>query len=79
MKMPEIKVRPAPYLNDPQVAIQLSHSPHKVFIGGRGVGKTTIIAEDIIRYFVAMPRGKISLNGLTYFHIRTKSLPAPPG
>jgi hypothetical protein len=73
--MPEINVFPAPYLNDPQVAVQLSHSPHKVFIGGRGVGKTTIIAEDIIRYFVAMPRGKISLNGLTYFHIRTKSLP----
>lgn len=73
--LPGSEVKPAPYLNNPQVAIQLSHSPHKVFIGGRGVGKTTIIAEDIIRYFVAMPRGKISLNGLTYFHIRTKSLP----
>ena len=68
-------IRPAPFLNDPQLAIELSHSTHKVFIGGRGVGKTTIIAEEIIKYMVAMPRGKISLNGLTYFHIRTKSLP----
>ena len=75
MKMLQTDVKPAPFLNDPQVAIQLSNSPHKVFIGGRGVGKTTIIAEEIIKYFVAMPRGKISLNGLTYFHIRTKSLP----
>ena len=75
MKMLQTKLKPAPFLNDPQVAIQLSNSPHKIFIGGRGVGKTTIIAEEIIKYFVAMPRGKISLNGLTYFHIRTKSLP----
>ena len=68
-------IKPAPYYNDPQLKILLSTKPHKVFIGGRGVGKTTIIAEEIIKYFVAMPRGKISLNGLTYFHIRTKSLP----
>ena len=68
-------IKPAPYYNDPQLKILLSTKPHKTFIGGRGVGKTTIIAEEIIKYFVAMPRGKISLNGLTYFHIRTKSLP----
>jgi len=68
-------INPAPYYNDPQLKILLSTKPHKTFIGGRGVGKTTIIAEEIIKYFIAMPRGKISLNGLTYFHIRTKSLP----
>ena len=68
-------IKPAPYYNDPQLKILLSTKPHKTFIGGRGVGKTTIIAEEIIKYFVSMPRGKISLNGLTYFHIRTKSLP----
>lgn len=68
-------IKPAPFYNDPQLKILLSTKPHKVFIGGRGVGKTTIIAEEIIKYFLAMPRGKISLNGLTYFHIRTKSLP----
>lgn len=39
------------------------------------MGKTTIIGEQIRRYMEAMPRGKISLNGMTYFHIRTKSLP----
>ena len=57
------------------MAILMSTKPHKMFIGGRGVGKTTIIAEEIIKYYSNMPRGKISLNGLTYFHIRTKSLP----
>ena len=58
-------IKSAPYYNDPQLKILLSTKPHKTFIGGRGVGKTTIIAEEIIKYFVAMPRGKISLNGHT--------------
>ena len=40
-----------------------------------GVGKTTIISDQVIDCMKYMPRGKISLNGLTYFHIRTKSLP----
>ena len=70
-----MNLKPSPYYNNPQLSILLSTKPHKTFIGGRGVGKTTIIAEEIIKYFKAMPRGKISLNGLTYFHIRTKSLP----
>jgi len=64
-----------PYYNHPQLALKLSSRPHKMFIGGRGVGKTTIIADEVIRYMAHMNRGKISLNGLTYFHIRTKSLP----
>jgi len=66
---------PGPYLNRPQQVILNSSVPHKMFIGGRGVGKTTIISEQIRKYLMVMPRGKISLNGLTYFHIRTKSLP----
>ena len=37
-------IKPAPYYNDPQLKILLSTKPHKTFIGGRGVGKTTIIA-----------------------------------
>jgi hypothetical protein len=70
-----MEIKPAPYYNHPQLALKLSTRPHKMFIGGRGVGKTTIIADEVITMLSYMPRGKISLNGLTYFHIRTKSLP----
>ena len=66
---------PAPFYNIPQQVIKFSSRPHKMFIGGRGVGKTTIIADQVIDCLITMPRGKISLNGLTYLHIRTKSLP----
>ena len=70
-----MEIKNAPYYNYPQYALKLSTRLHKMFIGGRGVGKTTIIADEIIQYMAHMKRGKISLNGLTYFHIRTKSLP----
>jgi len=69
------KIVNAPFYNDPQLVIKLCTASHKMFIGGRGVGKTTIIADQVIDCLKHMPRGKISLNGLTYFHIRTKSLP----
>lgn len=70
-----MNIKPAPYYNNPQLALQLSTAPTKVFIGGRGVGKTTIIADEFIKYISVMPRGKIAFGGLTYFHIRTKSMP----
>ena len=73
--MEVMQIKPAPYYNFPQLVIKMNSRPHKMFIGGRGVGKTTIIADEVIKYLAAMPRGKVSLNGLTYFHIRTKSLP----
>jgi len=44
-------------------------------IWGRGTGKTTVIADIIVQAMKYMPRGKMSLNGLTYFHLRTKSMP----
>ena len=69
------EITDAPFYNDPQLVIKGCTRPHKMFIGGRGVGKTTIIADQVIDCLKKMPRGKISLNGLTYFHIRTKSLP----
>lgn len=70
-----MNIQPAPYYNNPQLAVKLSSRPFKMCIWGRGTGKTTIIADVIIQCMASMPRGKISLNGLTYFHIRTKSLP----
>lgn len=68
-------IKPAPYYNNPQLAVKLSTKPHKMCIWGRGTGKTTIIADVDIMCLTHMPKGKLSMNGLTYFHIRTKSLP----
>ena len=62
MDIPVIKE--SPFYNDPQVVIKLCTASHKMFIGGRGVGKTTIIADQVIDCLKTMPRGKISLNGL---------------
>ena len=44
------ELKPAPYYNNPQLVIKLGLQPHKMFIGGRGVGKTTIIADELIKY-----------------------------
>jgi len=66
----------APYYNHAQLALKLSSVPHKMFIAGRGTGKTTIHADDFLEDVVQMPRGKFGFGGLTYFHVRTKSMPA---
>ena len=70
-----IQQEAAPFYNNAQLAIKLSSVPHKMFIGGRGTGKTTIHAEDFIEDIKDMPRGKFAFGGLTYFHVRTKSMP----
>ena len=66
----------APYYNYPQLAVKLSSRPHKMLIWGRGTGKTTVLADEIIDLVELMPRGKFGFLGLTYFHLKTKSLPA---
>jgi hypothetical protein len=71
-----ISVVPAPYYNHAQLAIKLTSVPHKMFIAGRGTGKTTIHADDFLEDVIHMPRGKFGFGGLTYFHVRTKSMPA---
>lgn len=71
-----INLKPAPYYNNPQLAIKLSNVPHKMMVAGRGVGKTTIHADDFLEDIIQMPRGKFAFGGLTYFHVRTKSMPA---
>ncbi len=75
LKSLKMEIKEAPYYNEPQFVIKTCNRRHKMLIGGRGVGKTTIIADQVIECLKLMPRGKISFNGLTYFHIRTKSLP----
>jgi hypothetical protein len=61
--------------NRPQIAIKLSNARHKMIVAGRGVGKTTILGDDMIDSAKAMPRGKEGFVGLTYFHLKTKSMP----
>lgn len=66
----------APYYNDPQLAIKLCQQPHKMLVAGRGIGKTTIFADEMLDLAILMPRAKFAFIGLTYFHLRTKSMPA---
>ena len=66
----------APYYNPPQLAVKLSSRPNKMLVWGRGTGKTTIFADEILDLALLMPRAKFAFMGLTYFHIRTKSMPA---
>ncbi len=66
----------APYYNFPQLAVKLCSRPNKMLVWGRGTGKTTIFADEILDLAVLMPRAKFAFMGLTYFHIRTKSMPA---
>ncbi|MCO6501353.1 MAG: hypothetical protein J5I47_13390 [Vicingus serpentipes] len=74
--MKDPKIIPALYYNDPQLAIKLCHQPHKMFVAGRGIGKTTIFADEMLDLGMLMPRAKFAFMGLTYFHVRTKSMPA---
>lgn len=70
------KVVQAPYYNDPQLLIKLCPQPHKMWVAGRGIGKTTVFADEMADLTMLMPRGKFAFMGLTYFHVRTKSMPA---
>jgi len=69
-----MEIKPAPYYNFPQLAVKLSSKPYKMCIWGRGTGKTTIFADEIIKAMTYMPRGKVLFGGLTYFHIKNKSM-----
>ena len=51
-----MEIKPAPFYNNPQLVIKLTARPHKMFIGGRGVGKTTIIADQVLECMKYMPR-----------------------
>ena len=64
------------WYNNPQLAVKLSSRIYKIIIGGRGIGKTTIFADEIERYRLQMPRCKLVFGGLTYFHLKTRSMPA---
>lgn len=71
-----VDIKPSPWYNDAQLTLKLTAVPHKMFIAGRGTGKTTIHANEFLEDVIYMPRGKFGFGGLTYFHVRTKSMPA---
>jgi len=58
-----------------QAAFKLSNALNKVVVAGRGVGKTTMLADENIDLLKNLPRGKNGFIGLLYMHIKTKSLP----
>lgn len=71
-----MNLTPAPYYNNPQLAVKFSTAAHKMLPWGRGTGKTTILADEIVKFIFGMPRCKGGFCGLTYVHVRTRSMPA---
>jgi hypothetical protein len=63
------------YLNPKQQAFLASQAKKKVWIGGRGTGKTTVGGVAQWEKAIKMPRSKGFILGLTYNQILTKFLP----
>ena len=64
------------YWNEKQLAFINATQKRKMFMGGRGVGKTTTDAGIWMQRAAAMPRSKSFLISATYNQILTKTLPA---
>lgn len=64
------------YLNPKQVNFIQAQQPTKVWIGGRGSGKSTVIGNISYLQLGKMPRSKIFFTSPTYAQILTKTLPA---
>lgn len=63
------------YFNQKQIAFLKARQKQKLFLGGRGVGKTTVMGEAQYRSAAQFPRGKGFLSSSTYAQILTKSIP----
>lgn len=63
-------------LNLPQLYMKASTQPDKFWEGGRGVGKTTLIADRFIEICTKMPRSTNSISGKTFTQILTRTLPS---
>lgn len=63
------------YLNPKQTKFIKAKERTKVFIGGRGSGKTAVLSVHHFLVFKELPRAKFFLAGLTYNQILTKFLP----
>lgn len=59
-----------------QLAIRLARQPVKVIEGGRGVGKSTVLADEMVDVVHDMPQSTNFLQGATYQQILTRTLPS---
>jgi hypothetical protein len=59
-----------------QLAVRMAKQPVKVIEGGRGVGKSTVLADEMIDVVHDMPRGTSFLQGATFQQILTRTLPS---
>lgn len=64
------------YWNEKQLQFLQAPQPIKIFLGGRGSGKTTCEGGAQYQALVAMPRSKGFLSSTTYNQLLTKTLPA---
>jgi hypothetical protein len=63
------------YLNSKQLSFYLALQAIKVFVGGRGAGKSTIMGFEAFRRVQELPRSKGFVLGCTYQQILTRFLP----
>ena len=64
------------YVNKVQEKFLLAKQQFKMLVGGRGLGKTSIIAFLIFLYLKRMPRAKGFFVSSTYNQLLTKTMPA---
>lgn len=64
------------YWNPKQLGFLRAQQPIKIFLGGRGSGKTTCEGGEQYKCMVGMPRSKGFLSSTTYNQLLTKTLPA---
>lgn len=63
------------YFNEKQLEFLAAKQPEKLFLGGRGVGKTHVIGAEKYNCLRKFKQGKTFLSSTTYAQILTKTLP----
>jgi hypothetical protein len=71
-KLPRIKLK----RNLMQMSVRLARQPVKVIEAGRGSGKSTVIADEMVDMAHDMPRSTSFLQGATFQQILTRTLPS---
>jgi hypothetical protein len=69
-------MKKAIYWNSKQLQFLQATQPIKIFLGGRGSGKSTTESGEQYKLAAGMPRSKGFLSSTTYNQILTKTLPA---
>lgn len=59
-----------------QLAVRMATQRIKVILGGRGVGKSTVLADEMVDIVHDMPRSTNFLQGVTFQQILTRTLPS---